>query len=110
VTAARGPHRRPVNGAGSCFRCEEEVTWAWTVNGKMLALNPAPDENGNQAAHRDVRGAWVTRQVGKNGKLAGFERRYMPHVATCPQRQRKAANAMPRAKVIPVTRKGRGSQ
>lgn len=92
---------------GLCSACGKPVTWAFTVNGKRLALDPDPDENGNQAAYRDHRPAWLTRQLRDNEEPYGYERRHMPHVATCggPQQRRTplAPAALP-ANVIPISR------
>lgn len=50
-----------MNGPGYCGSCLKRVIWAWTVNGKPFALDPAPDPAGNQAAYRDGTGRWLTR-------------------------------------------------
>jgi hypothetical protein len=87
-----------------CPACRTPVTWAFTKNGKLLALNPEPDPAGNQAAYRDHRPAWLTRQLKDGEDPYGFERRYMPHVATCTgAQQRKAPAALP-PNVIPIGR------
>jgi hypothetical protein len=89
-----------------CFDCRRPVVWAVTVNGKRLALNPDPDADGNQAAYREgtPAGAWHTRQLGKDQEPLAYERRYMPHVATCPRRQQPAKPAPLPPNVIPITR------
>lgn len=96
-----------MNGPGYCGSCLKRVIWAFTQNGKLLALDPQPDPEGNQAAYRDHRPAWLTRQLKAGEEPFGWERRYMPHVATCagPQQRRapKAPAELP-ANVIPITR------
>jgi hypothetical protein len=70
-----------------CALCRQHVTWALTVNRKWLALDPDPDPEGNQAAYRDHTQRWLTRQLKTGEEPHGWERRYMPHVATCPARK-----------------------
>ena len=85
---------------GYCQGCLNPVTWAFTKNGKRIALNPDPDPKGNQAAYRDARPAWLTRQLKDGEEPHGYERRYMPHVATC-KKPRPPARL---ANVIPISR------
>lgn len=90
-----------------CRACLKPVTWATTEAGKRLALNPRPDPAGNQAAYRDGTGRWLTRQLGKDARPFGWERRYMPHVATCTGEARTATvSPLPQlpANVIPISR------
>lgn len=77
----------------ACGECLEPVTWAWTALGKRLPLNPAPDPDGNAAAYRDGTGRWCARILRKNEQPLGYERRYMPHFATCPARRPPGAGA-----------------
>jgi hypothetical protein len=72
----------------TCPDCYQPVKWALTAaNGKWLPLDPEPDADGNQAAYRDEAGTLRTRQLGKNSEPLGYERRYMPHIASCPARR-----------------------
>lgn len=92
---------------GYCTACHKAVIWAFTVNRKRIALDPEPDAKGNQAAYRDHRPAWLTRQLGGDQEPFGWERRYMPHVATCtgPQQRREPRSPAPLpANVIPISR------
>lgn len=92
---------------GYCPSCRKAVTWATTENAKRLAVNPEPDPEGNQAVYRDGTGRWLTRQLGKDAAPFGWERRYMPHVATCTgdrQRGEPQAPAPLPANVIPISR------
>jgi hypothetical protein len=68
----------------NCGDCQQPVIWALTAaNGKWISLDPEPHPGGNQAAYKDEVGTYRTRQLGKGANPDGFERRYMPHVATC---------------------------
>ena len=91
---------------GYCGTCRKPVTWATTEAGKRLALSPRPDPNGNQAAYRDGTGRWLTRQLARDAKPYGWERRYMPHPATCAgEAQATVRPLVPLpANVIPITR------
>jgi len=98
-----------------CSACRQPVVWAFTAKGKRLALNPDPDPAGNQAAYRDHRPTWLTRQLKDGEEPFTWERRHMPHVATCTGLQRRTAPRAPQVpavlppNVIPITsaRKGR---
>ena len=72
---------------GTCGLCRAPVLWALTANRKRIPLDPEPDPDGNQAAYRDGTGGWRTRQLGEGQEPAGYERRMMPHFATCTKRQ-----------------------
>jgi hypothetical protein len=67
----------------TCAACRSPLLWALTVNGKLLPLDPDPDPDGNQAAYRDGTGGWRTRQLKAGEEPFGYERRFMPHMATC---------------------------
>lgn len=89
-----------------CPGCLATVTWAVTRAGKRMPLNPSPDPGGNQAAYRDGTGRWLTRQLRKDEEPLGYERRYMPHAATCtsaPRRVRTDPAVLP-PNVIPFRR------
>ena len=93
---------------GYCGACRKPVLWALTVNRKRIALDPGQDPAGNQAAYRDGTGRWLTRQLGKDAEPAGYERRFMPHVATCsgPQQRTATVSPLPQlpSNVIPISR------
>lgn len=80
---------RPV----SCGTCGRPLLWARTVNNKPIPLDQAPDPEGNQAVYRDGTGGWRTRQLRQGEEPFGYERRYMPHAATC---------GSPEAVVVPI--------
>ena len=85
-----------------CDDCWQPVIWALTAaNGKWIALDPEPNPEGNQAVYADQARTLRTRQLGKNSEPLGYERRHMPHVATCPKRRQ--APPVP-SNVIPITR------
>jgi hypothetical protein len=66
--------------------------WAKTERGKWIALDPAPDPKGNQAAWEDSDGTWKTRQLSAASDPPwGWERVYMPHVATTTCKPQAAA-------------------
>lgn len=67
----------------TCQACGGRLLWALTVNAKLMPLNPGPDPGGNQAAYRDGTGGWRTRQLKAGEEPLRYEKRYMPHVATC---------------------------
>lgn len=104
MITARGSAGTPTS---ICPQCRKPVVWAVTEAGKRLALDPGPNEDGNQAAYRDGTPAatWHTRQLRKGQEPYRWERRYMPHVATCGKQQRQPATPkqLP-ANVIPITR------
>ena len=89
-----------------CDKCHAPVLWALTPLNKRMPLNPAPDPGGNVAAYRDGTGRLRCRVLRKDEQPAGYERRYMPHFATCPA----CAKERPQpAKVIPFRRRRRSA-
>jgi hypothetical protein len=82
--------------------------WAVTAaNSKRIMLDPDPDPKGNQAAYRDHTGTLRTRQLGDGDEPQGYERRYMPHIATCTgpgQQKAPQAPAPLPDNVIPISR------
>ena len=79
---------------GICPDCREPVIWALTVNRKRLALDPEPHPDGNQAAYRNHTETWLTRQLRRGEEPLGYERRFMPHIATCAKREPKPRAAL----------------
>lgn len=72
-----------------CMDCHREVLWTVTDAGKRLAVDPEPDEAGNSAVYRDGTGTYRSRRPTGELPIMGWEKLYVPHVATCPARQRK---------------------
>lgn len=91
---------------GYCRTCLTPVLWATTEAGKRLALSPRPDPAGNQAVYRDGTGRWLTRQLAKDQEPFGYERRLMPHVATCTGEPGKATvrPLVPLPENVPISR------
>lgn len=90
----------------TCGTCGKPVIWALTAaNRKWLALDPAPSPDGNQAAYRDGTGGWVTRQLKDDEQPYGYERRLMPHLATCKAKQSPATPPPLPPNVIPINSK-----
>jgi hypothetical protein len=90
-----------------CELCRTRIVWAITANGRRIPLDPGENADGNQAAYRDHTETMRTRQLRKDEEPLGFERRYMPHFATCPKRKPAAPSSAPArlpANVIPITR------
>lgn len=95
---------------GRCDGCPQEIVWAVTRdNKKRMPLNAGQDEAGNVAAYVDHTGRLVARVLRKNEVPEGFERRYMPHFATCPAWQRRS-RPEGRAQVVSLdSRRGRSA-
>jgi hypothetical protein len=71
-----------------------------------MPLDPRPHGDGNQAAYRDGTGGWRTRQLRQGEEPLGYERRHMPHVATCNPQEAAATPLRPvrlPPNVIPIT-------
>lgn len=83
----------------TCRACGSPLLWALTVNAKLMPLDPSPGPEGNQAAYRDGTGGWRTRQLRQGEEPLRWEKRYMPHVATCLKPQ--AAALAPLRRVLP---------
>lgn len=90
-----------------CGECHGPVIWATTPLNKRIPLNPGPDPEGNAAAYRDGTGRWRARILRQDEQPRGYERRYMPHFATCPARAKKQQPEP--AKVIPFRRRRRSA-
>ncbi|MCK2214261.1 hypothetical protein MF672_010730 [Actinomadura sp. ATCC 31491] len=65
--------------------CGELVLWTITEHGRRMAVDAEPHELGNQAVFRTGPGGWRSRSLdGADApRLAPWEHRYKPHVATC---------------------------
>ena len=68
-----------------CSRCFAPIVWAITQASKRQPLDAAPDPAGNVAAYRDVADNWRARSLRDGEEPLRYERRMMPHFATCPQ-------------------------
>ncbi|MGI5161424.1 hypothetical protein [Microbispora sp. CA-102843] len=79
-----------------CRDCTKPILWTTTVANKRLAVDPTPDETGNQACYRDPAGTWRSRSLtGTDARPPkDWEARYVPHVATC-ARRRPVQTALP---------------
>ncbi|MEC3995234.1 hypothetical protein VSR01_17495 [Actinacidiphila sp. DG2A-62] len=78
-----------------CRDCYREVLWTVTDAGKRLAVDPEPDETGNTAAYRDGTGTFRSRRPTDELPIMAWEKLYVPHVATCTARQRRATQKRP---------------
>ncbi|WP_327594628.1 hypothetical protein [Streptomyces chartreusis] len=74
---------RPSN----CPTCGAPIRWTVTEARKRLAVDAAPNPEGNTAVSRDGRGTWLSRRPTEELPLAPYEKLHMPHVATCKGRQ-----------------------
>lgn len=72
-----------------CPDCFRPILWTATVANKRLAVDPAPDPDGNQACYRAAPRLWVSRSLdGADARPpAAWEERYRPHVASCTGRR-----------------------
>ena len=66
-----------------CSRCFAPIVWAITQASKRQPLDAAPDPAGNVAAYRDVADNWRARSLRDGEEPLRYERRMMPHHATC---------------------------
>lgn len=73
---------------GTCRSCEAPITWATTVKGRKMPLDPEPVDDGN---------VWVTRVAEDGTPLVAVALnaesvpelvrvRYVSHFVTCPDR------------------------
>ncbi|MBP2704449.1 hypothetical protein JOL79_11550 [Microbispora sp. RL4-1S] len=71
-----------------CRVCARPILWTTTAAVRRLAVDPTPDETGNQACYKDPGGLWRSRSLDGSGapEPAPWEARFVPHVATCQQR------------------------
>lgn len=79
-----------------CPSCRTEVIWAFTEAGKRMPLDPAEyardDERANAAVYTDHLRRVRVRVISADRPLEGYERRGMPHFATCPTELAKRAS------------------
>lgn len=72
-----------IRGAAPCRACSGQVLWVTLPSGKRMPVDPEPDDDGNVAAYRDARGVWVGHVLRADERTAPFEKRFVPHFATC---------------------------
>lgn len=91
-----------------CRACRATILWVRMPSGKLMPCNPVPDDEGNVAAMRDARGVWVGHVLRKAERTAPYEKRLMPHVATCVPVITARAEAIAAGTVVDLhTRAGR---
>ncbi|MEV6565937.1 hypothetical protein [Streptomyces kronopolitis] len=80
-----------------CLECGSAVLWTFTEAGKRLAVDAAPDVDGNTAVYRDGTGTWRSRRPTDELPVMGWEKLHRPHVATCagPRARPGAAPSLP---------------
>lgn len=71
----------------ACRRCSALIVWARTEAGKAMPVDPdeydGADERANLAVMLAGSGALTCRVITADRPLMGYERRAMPHWATC---------------------------
>lgn len=73
-----------VRGATSrCRACPAEVLWVRMPSGRVMPVDPVPDDEGNVAAMRDGHGVWLGHVLKADERARPYEKRFMPHFATC---------------------------
>ncbi|WP_051779347.1 hypothetical protein [Streptomyces sp. NRRL S-241] len=94
----------------ACDSCGERIRWTVTAAGRRQAVNADPNPLGNIAAYRDGVGTLRSRGLTtERPDVETYERRYMPHAATCPApRTGRSGRAAPRQRsgVRPVRWQG----
>ncbi|MFE7096995.1 hypothetical protein [Streptomyces erythrochromogenes] len=67
-----------------CTSCGQRIRWTITAAGRRQAVNAEPNPLGNIAAYRDGVGTLRSRGLTTDRpNPESYERRYMPHAATC---------------------------
>ncbi|NUP19040.1 MAG: hypothetical protein HOZ81_23705 [Streptomyces sp.] len=94
-----------------CGTCGERIRWTVTVAGRRQAVNAEPNPAGNIAAYVDGVGTLRSRSLSADRpNVETYERRYMPHIATCtaPPRPGRSGRGAPRQRsgVRPVRWQG----
>lgn len=92
----------------ACTRCGKAVLWTVTRAGNYLLVDAQPNDAGNQACYRVNPRSWQSRSLDAADALppAGWEHRFMPHVATCKPPKPKQPKPLP-ANVVPFLRRRR---
>lgn len=73
-----------MSGDARCVDCRRPIRWGVTTNGRRQPVDLGEDEDGNVAVYRDGTGTLRIRALGADGTPAPYERRAMPHAASCP--------------------------
>jgi hypothetical protein len=84
------------------------MLWVRMPSGRLMPCDPVPDDAGNVAAMRDGRGVWVGHVLTKDERPAPFEKRLMPHVATCGPVNDAREQALAAGTVVDLTSRVRG--
>jgi hypothetical protein len=69
-----------------CRYCHRRLIFAYTVNNKLMPLDPVPNPAGNVAVYRDDRGDLIATVLSANRQKQPHEMLHMAHFATCPDR------------------------
>lgn len=84
-------------GLGRCRGCGRPVRWSTTEAGNAMPLDPEPDDTGNVVARLGGGPGWWSRIPNADRPQRDTERRFMPHVATCPNPPLRPAPPRPPA-------------
>ncbi|MFD4397244.1 hypothetical protein [Kitasatospora sp. NPDC058478] len=71
------------HGLTRCALCLETVRTTITQAARRQLVNPEPDVQGNVVARLDHTGTWRSRVPTDDRPQEPYERRFMPHAATC---------------------------
>lgn len=74
-------------GLSVCAHCGRQIRWSITEAGKRQPLDPEPNDEGNTVARLTSTRTWVSRVPTAEWPQQSFERRFMPHAASCPARK-----------------------
>ncbi|MER7707197.1 hypothetical protein ABTX81_30390 [Kitasatospora sp. NPDC097605] len=83
----------PRHGLTWCRTCLQQVRRTTTAAGRVQYVDPEPNDNGNVVARLDATGTWHSRVPDADLPQAPYERRFMPHAATCTAAGRTLAPA-----------------
>ncbi|GAA4946234.1 hypothetical protein HD597_006783 [Nonomuraea thailandensis] len=87
---------KPCQGSKTTMPCGKKVRWTRAASGAQLAVDPAPHPDGNTAVWRDVHRVLRSRRITEDEPIAPWEKRMMPHAATCAGRPRAQTPPPPR--------------
>lgn len=71
-----------------CEYCSEPIAFVITARARLMPVDPAPNPEGNVAVMRDAGGRLISRVVSRGNPCQPWETLYMPHFATCLERQK----------------------
>lgn len=69
-----------------CRDCGRDILLGYTVNGRYQPIDPEPNPGGNLAVYLDHLRRLRVRVLAAGAEPESYERRAMPHAATCPRR------------------------